>query len=212
MNKSLRFLLPAATVALMMSAPACVSAYGRPYGGQYANAGRIAYDNGYRRGFDHGVEEARAGRAGNYRNDRAYRDADWGYDRRYGPRGQYRQVFRDGYEAGYRDGYSRSRGGSYGGRAVPRYEPGYGRSAPRGGYGGYGYGEAFERGRREGYEKGREDARDRDRYDPVRHKWYREGDRGYNSRYGSREQYKDSYRDAFRQGYQEGYRDAQGRW
>ena len=33
----------------------------------------------------------------------------------------------------------------------------------------------------DGYEKGREDARDRDSYDPLRHKWYREGDHDYKS-------------------------------
>ena len=35
-----------------------------------------------------------------------------------------------------------------------------------------------------GDQKGREDAKDGDRYDPRRHNWYRDGDRGYNSRYG----------------------------
>ena len=217
MKTTYRLLPAVAAVALLATAPACVSAYGGPYGrqdGRYANVGRIAYDNGYRRGYDQGLAEARAGRGGNYRNDRIYRDADWGYNGRYGPRGQYRQAFRNGYEAGYREGYSRYRGGAYGGRAVPRYEPGYGRPGPGGGYGGYGgyANEAYDRGHREGYEKGVEDGRDNDRFDPVRHKWYREGDRGYNSRYGSREQYKNAYRQAFRQGYEQGYRDTRGRW
>ncbi len=56
-------------------------------------------------------------------------------------------------------------------------------------------------------QKGREDAKDGDRYDPRRHNWYRDGDRGYNNRYGSREQYKAAYRDAFERGYAQGYRE-----
>jgi hypothetical protein len=214
-------LIPALAVgALLLTAPACVTAYGQPRGGYYGgydDARRYAYDNGYRRGLDHGVADARSGRAGNYRNDRDYRDADWGYDRRFGSRGQYRQQFRRGYEIGYREGYGRYGGGygyGSGGRAVPR-DGRYG--APRSGYpdsryGGYGYASpAYDKGRRDGYEKGYDDGKDGDRFDPVRHKWYREGDRDYNSRYGSREQYKAAYRDAFRQGYDEGYREGRYR-
>ena len=54
--------------------------------------------------------------------------------------------------------------------------------------------------------KGREDAQDRDSYDPVRHSWYRSGDRGYNSRYGTKESYKLAYRDGFEAGYEQAYR------
>jgi hypothetical protein len=68
----------------------------------------------------------------------------------------------------------------------------------------------YDTGRRDGLEKGREDARDRDSYDPVRHSWYRSGDRGYNSRYGTRETYKLTYRDGFEAGYEQGYREITG--
>ena len=51
-----------------------------------------------------------------------------------------------------------------------------------------------------------EDAGDRDRYDPRRHKWYRDADRGFESRYGSRERYKDEYRRGFLAGYEQAYR------
>ena len=47
---------------------------------------------------------------------------------------------------------------------------------------------------------------DRDRFDPRAQKWYREGDREYNSRYGSRDQYKNEYRRGFLVGYERGYR------
>jgi hypothetical protein len=59
----------------------------------------------------------------------------------------------------------------------------------------------------DGYEKGREDARDRDSYDVLRHKWYREGDRHYKSEYGSRQQYENLYREGFKDGYDRGYRE-----
>jgi len=207
-------LLPAlASVALIaMTMPACAQAvYGERGGYGYGtDVRRVAYDNGYRRGFENGERDARSSRQANYRDDGAYRDADWGYDRRLGSRGQYQQMFRDGYETGYRSGYSRNARGGYGGYGSPRDDrryPDYG--YPGGGYpgGGYGYNDpAREHGYREGFEKGAEDARDGDRYDPRRHKWYREGDRHYNSRYGPREQYARAYRDAFQQGYEAGYR------
>jgi hypothetical protein len=63
-------------------------------------------------------------------------------------------------------------------------------------------------GYRDGYEQGRSDARDRDRYDPVRASRYRSGDHEYNSRYGSREDYKREYRAAFQLGYDQGYRES----
>lgn len=64
----------------------------------------------------------------------------------------------------------------------------------------------YDYGYRDGYEKGREDIRDDDSYDPVRHSWYRSGNRGYDDRYGTRDQYKLVYRDGFEAGYRDGYR------
>jgi hypothetical protein len=84
---------------------------------------------------------------------------------------------------------------------------------PRSGSNRYGYNTpAYDNGYRDGLEKGREDARDRDSYDPVRHSWYRNGNRGYNSRYGTRDQYKLVYRDGFEAGYAQAYRAAGGRY
>ena len=68
----------------------------------------------------------------------------------------------------------------------------------------------YDNGYRDGLEKGREDAGDRDSYDPVRHSWYRSGDRGYNSRYGTRDTYKLAYRDGFEAGYDQAYRSSRG--
>lgn len=91
----------------------------------------------------------------------------------------------------------------------------YDRTNPNGGNypnnRGYGYNSVpYDNGYRDGLEKGREDARDRDSYDPVRHSWYRNGERGYNSRYGTKESYKLTYRDGFEAGYEQGYRERGG--
>ena len=65
---------------------------------------------------------------------------------------------------------------------------------------------AFEHGYTDGYAKGLADGRDRDGYEPVRHKDYRQADQGYFTAYGSRDAYRNNYRAGFRQGYEEGYR------
>ncbi|HUF46245.1 MAG TPA: hypothetical protein VMM93_00450 [Vicinamibacterales bacterium] len=69
---------------------------------------------------------------------------------------------------------------------------------------------ARDNGYRDGYLKGREDARDRDSYDPARHRWYRNGDRGYERHYGPRPFYENAYRDGFRVGYDRAYREFAG--
>lgn len=206
-----RRLIPALVVAagLACSATAMAQPNGRAYG-YWQNRGggmQAAYDNGYRSGYDQGQADARGRDRYGYDRQGRYRDGDYGYNSSYGNRNEYRQVFRRGYSEGYDRGYYANAG--YG-RSVPGRDT-YGSRYPYpngGGYGGYGgyYNEAYDRGYREGAEKGREDANDGDRYDPRRHKWYREGDRGYNSRYGSRDQYKAAYRDAFERGYSEAYR------
>lgn len=61
-------------------------------------------------------------------------------------------------------------------------------------------------GYRDGLVKGEEDARDRDRYDPSRHAWYRSADRGYSSRYGAKSRYQSDYRRGFLEGYNDAYR------
>lgn len=75
------------------------------------------------------------------------------------------------------------------------------------GYGGREY--ALNRGFNDGYEQGFKAARDRDRYDPRRERWYRSGERGYERDYRmSRGEYRDFYRRGFLEGYEAGYRDA----
>lgn len=162
--------------------------YDRRYGSkdEYQRSYRDGYITGYTAGFDRRGGNGRAVPRGPQYPDR---DGRYGYpdrDPRYG------YPDRDP-RYGYPD-----REGRYG----------YPDGNARGGYGTYRNG-GFDVGYSEGYDKGLEDARDRDSYDPLRHKWYREGDHNYNSRYGSKEQYKVNYRDGFKEGYERGYREAQ---
>lgn len=70
---------------------------------------------------------------------------------------------------------------------------------------------AYQRGYDDGYRQGFDAARDGERYDVRRERWYRSADRGYDRRYGSRNQWQRVYRDGFTQGYDLGYRDGRYR-
>jgi hypothetical protein len=207
-----------------------------PADAQYAGAQapyneirRDAYDYGYREGARAGEQDARRGERFHFEDEREYRNGDGGYHRQYGDRDRYRQTFRSGYAAGYSDGYRRNggyngsnsrygQGGPRGGYGDPRYggvygDPRYGGRDPRYG-GGYGSGYsslAFDNGGRDGYEKGREDIRKNRSFDPLRHSWYRSGDRHYEGQYGSRDEYKNIYRRGFQQGYERGYQEGRYR-
>ena len=178
-----------------------------------------------REGVEEGRNDARHDRSFSPQRHHEYRDADNGYHRDYGEREYYRRSFRQGFEAGYRQSYERNarygrddrdarygRDGRYGrddGRVYGPpvvVNPGY--PSGNGGYGSYGSA-AAQNGYRDGVDAGRSDARDGDRFDPVRAKRYREGDHDYSERYGSRDEYKRDYRSAFEQGYRDGY--ARGR-
>ena len=200
----------------------------------YFESRRAAYDNGFREGLKEGEKDGRKRDTFNYQDEKAWQRADKGYHRSLGDLDRYQQSFRAGFAAGYQDSYQRYAPnygwGGYGnrnGRAIPRDNrgpyPGYPQQYPgyptypsdRGGYRypstGYGYGynnAAYANGARDGYEKGLEDARDRDSYDPLRHKWYRSGDHDYRSEYGPKDQYRNVYRDGFKEGYDRGYREA----
>jgi hypothetical protein len=209
-----RITLGVGVVLAILAAAEPASAQVRRHDGYpYATNGSYGFDNGYREGLRQGDRDARQNRPFDFNDNNDYRRADRGYDRRSGDANWYRREFRRGYEAGYREGYSQygygernrypNRGGNY-----PNSRYGY-----PGGYSNRGYvGPAYQYGLSEGYEKGIEDVRDRDRYEPARHKWYREGDRHYNSRYGSREAYKNEYRVGFREGYDRAFREAGARY
>jgi flagellar biosynthesis/type III secretory pathway protein FliH len=190
----------------------------------YYDARRAAYDQGYREGLKEGEKDGRRGDRFNYQDEREFQRADRGYHRSFGDRERYRQIFRDGYAAGYSEAFGRySRVGRNDGwyRQFPGARGPYAQQGPypsRGVYdprvyrnGGY-YSPAFDNGARDGYEKGREDVRKQRSFDPLRHSWYRSGDRHYEDEYGPRQQYKDTYRQGFQRGYERGFREGRYNW
>jgi len=182
-------------------APACAaqSYYGYPRG-YYRDVERRAYDNGYREGLEEGRSDARHDRNYSYERHSEFRDADDGYHRGDGDREFYRHSYRYGFQAGYNEAYNRNARYSRG--VYPPYQtyPTY--PSNRGGYGSI----ARDNGYRQGIDAGRRDARDGERFDPVRamQRYYRD-DSSYDNRYGSRDEYKRDYGAAFEQGYREGY-------
>jgi hypothetical protein len=169
------------------------SALAAPAGWAEAGQGRgLRHDRGesarlgpYERGFRDGVQQGEA----DARNRRAFNTSS--------ARTDYGLGFSDGYRAGYDREHARAplrRGGSGGPILAQRPSRGY--QEP-----------AFANGFESGYERGLADGRDGDRYDPVRHRDYREADEGYGRSYGSLDAYKNNYRAGFRQGYEQGYRD-----
>jgi hypothetical protein len=197
----IRVLTAAAVVSVAPALAGCAYAQYGSYGPGVSRPAVSPYEVGYREGREHGIRDARRGRRFEFRDSSDYRRADRGWNGWYGDQAAYRHEFRRGYERGYSAGYSSIYGrATYPGRAYPGAYPGVG--SPGGTY----RSSAADYGYREGFDKGREDAGDGDRYDPRRHKWYREGDRHYNSRYGPRDLWKDEYRRAFLQGYDAGYR------
>ncbi len=212
-----RFAFLPALVATVFLSGASVPAHAQGRGPGWGTYGvrSEAYNNGYRRGYQKGAEDSRSRRPAEWQRERDYRDADWGYDKRLGSKGEYKRLFRDGFAEGYREGYA-ERGAVAQRRPLPpvyRYPDA---RDDRGGYGGYGtygtYGNrsasqvAFNYGYNDGFERGMKAARDGKRFDPNREGWYRDGDRHYDGDYGSRDQYRASYRDGFLRGYDEGYR------
>ena len=187
----------------------------------YYESRRAAYDNGFREGVRQGEKDGRDRRTFNYQDDRTWQRADKGYNRSFGELERYRQQFRAGFAEGYRSGYARYGGnGRYEqGRAIPRQDsygyPGGGRypnqypSRSQGPYSGgrYGYDAAYPNGVNDGLIKGREDAQKRRSFDPLRHAWYRSGDRNYRREYGPKQQYENVYREGFKDGYERGYRE-----
>lgn len=187
---------------------------------------RIAQDQGYRDGMDHGAEHARDRQSYNPEGTRHYKDATEGYRSSYGNKDAYKQAYRAGFRRGYDEGFrGNSSTGRYGRGSDPYYrnDP-YGRNNGNNGdyrrtddgdyrrsgdYGGYGRDInriASEQGYRDGVDHGAEHARENKRFDPEGTRHYKNATEGYRSEYGSKEEYKQAYRDGFRRGYDEGYR------
>lgn len=164
-----------------------------------------AYDRGYREGVRQGEFDARRSLPLDFQRDPVFRDGMRGYERRFGSRNLYRDDFRRGYTDGYRSSYVRIRPAP-----APRVLRNGGVFGPAARPGGYEE-PAYARGYADGYKQGAGDGRDRDGYDPVGHRDYRDGDQGYYGGYGSRDAYRNNYRAGYREGYEEGYRLGTGR-
>ena len=69
----------------------------------------------------------------------------------------------------------------------------------------------YDFGFRDGYEKGRSDARGRNaRFDPNRHKWFKNASRGYENYFGPKQAYQQVYRSGFSAGYERAFQEAFG--
>ena len=67
--------------------------------------GSVAFDNGYKDGYDKGREDARDNDPYDPLRHSRYRSGDRGYDRRYGTKEEYKDIYREGFRAGYDEGY-----------------------------------------------------------------------------------------------------------
>ena len=90
--------------------------YNGPYGGYPSGAygygnGNVAYQYGYKDGYDLGANDARRGAAYNDHGSGAYKHANNGFPG--GNKDAYQQEYRQAYQQGYRAGYSQA-GGGYG--------------------------------------------------------------------------------------------------
>jgi hypothetical protein len=115
MNRYLPALLLAAGV--MITAPACAARIydtGYPRAGYpppppRAEYGSVAARNGYRDGIEAGRDDARHRDRFDPVRARRYREGDHDYDRRYGPRDDYKRDYRVAFERGYEQGYRQVR-------------------------------------------------------------------------------------------------------
>jgi hypothetical protein len=65
----------------------------------------VPFDNGYRDGYDKGLEDARDNDRFDPTRHGRYRSGDRGYDRRYGSKEEYKSAYREGFRSGYEEAY-----------------------------------------------------------------------------------------------------------
>jgi hypothetical protein len=188
--------------------------YGNYGSGSLSNS---AQQNGYRDGLERGRQDRSRNSRANTNNDE-YRQADRGYSRSEGSRGQYKQAYRAAYQRGYNDGYNGQQNGGLnryprGGRDDQGQDNdrGGGRRDRGNGNSGYGnYGSETSRiaadyGYKDGVWYAQQDMARRRQQNPADCKGYKDADHGYNSSY-NRDEFKQAYRQAFTQGYLETFR------
>ena len=122
--KATRFFLTSGALALLgLATPMVASAethvgigivLGAQYpGGRYdsRDAFRYGLERGRREGAEHGYRDGRRNRGFDFWRDSDYRDADNGYKRWMGSRGDYASGYRRGYAMGYRQAFASARPG-----------------------------------------------------------------------------------------------------
>jgi hypothetical protein len=204
MFKATRYLPALFATTVLFTTPACAAGV---YSQRFPVADRddrAFYNRGLNEGRAIGIEDGRRGRNFDARAHREYRDID----RNHADLDDVR-AYRQGFEAGYDEGYRQAARRDYPPRPnQPQYYPPPPAQPPT-------YGDAArdryvspggQNGYRDGVEEGQRDARNGERFDPVRSRRYRSADHDYNRRFGSLDEYKREYRDAFQRGYETGYR------
>ncbi len=74
---------------------------------RYNSGYQIARQRGYSYGLNAGAIDAQRGQRYNPQRSRIYRNGSDGFNRSFGNRNQYRQIFRAAFLQGYREGYQR---------------------------------------------------------------------------------------------------------
>jgi hypothetical protein len=80
-----------------------------PYASRGWGAADVAFDIGYRDGVTSGQYDRGRNVRADFEDTDAFRNANHGYDNRYGESAAYQTQYRTGFQRGYQDGYGRSR-------------------------------------------------------------------------------------------------------
>ncbi len=110
MLKKYRWLAPMLlALGVWIATPACAERIHSGRGNYRRDVQRRAYEEGHRKGFDSGRDDARHGRSQPYERYKEYRNADGGYRRDDGDRDTYRERFRQGFRDGYTEAFKQQR-------------------------------------------------------------------------------------------------------
>ncbi len=171
----------------------------RPYGQGAYGQSQSAGDEGYRRGFDDGMQsgrtDAQRGKRGDPVKSEHYEDAP-GYSSSYGEKAQWKQQYREGFTAGYERAQGQGWTGQAGSADGRRYSDD---DRPRNN----GNDPAYQRGYQDGLGDGQKDARKNKRNSDITKSEHYKDAPGYNSSFGSKDQWKAAYRQGYAAGYQQ---------
>jgi Ni/Co efflux regulator RcnB len=107
-HRSLLVLLVLMAV-VWIATPGCAARISAGRGDDRSSVQRHAFDEGHRKGFDRGRDDAEHRRQRSYEQYKEYREGDSGYRRDDGDRDAYREAFRQGFRAGYMEAFNQRR-------------------------------------------------------------------------------------------------------